>query len=60
MTKLMIYGAAGYTGRMAAEHARMAGTPLVLAGRSDTTIAKLAAGLDVDIRELFVEPQRKR
>ncbi|WHS58375.1 hypothetical protein [Pseudomonas sp. G2-4] len=33
MRKLMIYGAAGYTGGMAAEHAASAGLDLVLAGR---------------------------
>lgn len=33
MKKLMIYGAAGYTGGMVAEHARAAGLSLVLAGR---------------------------
>lgn len=31
MKKLMIYGAAGYTGGMAAEHAASAGLDLVLA-----------------------------
>jgi short subunit dehydrogenase-like uncharacterized protein len=34
MKKLMIYGAAGYTGGMAAEHAASAGLDLVLAGRA--------------------------
>lgn len=33
MNTLMIYGAAGYTGGMAAEHAASAGLNLVLAGR---------------------------
>ena len=41
----MIYGATGYTGRMAAEHARASGTPLVLAGRREATLAALAAKL---------------
>ena len=50
MKKLMIYGATGYTGRMAAEHARAAGTPLVLAGRSEATLAKLAAELGAQYR----------
>lgn len=52
MKKLMIYGAAGYTGSMAAEHASAAGLQLVLAGfdgsRSD--LAALAARLGADIR----------
>jgi short subunit dehydrogenase-like uncharacterized protein len=50
MTKLMIYGATGYTGRMAAEHAKAAGTPIVLAGRSEATLAKLASKLGVEYR----------
>ncbi len=50
MTKLMIYGATGYTGRMAAEHAKAAGTPIVLAGRSEANLATLAAKLGVEYR----------
>ncbi|MCV9961181.1 saccharopine dehydrogenase NADP-binding domain-containing protein [Pararhizobium sp. BT-229] len=50
MTKLMIYGATGYTGRMAAEHAKAAGMPIVLAGRSEASLAKLAAELGVEYR----------
>ncbi|MEV4610731.1 saccharopine dehydrogenase NADP-binding domain-containing protein [Neorhizobium sp. LMR1-1-1.1] len=50
MTKLMIYGASGYTGRMAAEHAKKAGTPLVLAGRNEATLSKLSAELGVEYR----------
>lgn len=50
MTKLMIYGATGYTGRMAAEHAKKAGTPLVLAGRSEAAVSKLSAHLGADYR----------
>lgn len=50
MTKLMIYGATGYTGRMAAKHAKAAGTPLVLAGRSEEALSRLAAELGVEYR----------
>jgi len=50
MKKLMIYGATGYTGRMAAERARIAGTPVVLAGRSEVPLVKLAAELGVEYR----------
>lgn len=42
MKKLLIYGATGYTGRMAAEHARQSALPLVLAGRSAKSLAPLA------------------
>ncbi|MBB4346984.1 MULTISPECIES: saccharopine dehydrogenase family protein [Rhizobiaceae] len=50
MTKLMIYGATGYTGRMVAEHATRAGTPVVLGGRSKKPLADLAAKLGVEYR----------
>lgn len=50
MTKLMIYGATGYTGRMAAEHAKAAGTPLALAGRNEATLSKLSADLGAEYR----------
>ncbi|TIO08271.1 saccharopine dehydrogenase NADP-binding domain-containing protein [Mesorhizobium sp.] len=50
MTKLMIYGATGYTGRMAAKHAKAAGTPLVLAGRREESLSALAAELGVEYR----------
>ncbi|MGQ9368111.1 saccharopine dehydrogenase family protein [Azospirillum sp. ST 5-10] len=50
MKTLMIYGATGYTGRMAAQHARAAGLPLVLAGRTADPLAELAAALGVDHR----------
>ncbi|HCF4374985.1 TPA: saccharopine dehydrogenase NADP-binding domain-containing protein [Pseudomonas aeruginosa] len=39
MKKLMIYGAAGYTGGMVAEHAASAGLDLVLAGRAQSRAA---------------------
>lgn len=52
MTKLMIYGAAGYTGGMAAAHAAAAGLELVLAGfdgnRSELTA--LASRLEAEVR----------
>lgn len=50
MKKLMIYGATGYTGRMAAQHAAAAGTPLILAGRNEAALASLAASLDMEYR----------
>ncbi|RWY76049.1 saccharopine dehydrogenase family protein [Rhizobium sp. WSM1325] len=50
MTKLMIYGATGYTGRMATEHAKAAGTPIVLAGRNQATLSKLSADLGAEYR----------
>jgi short subunit dehydrogenase-like uncharacterized protein len=50
MKKLMIYGATGYTGRMVAEHAKAAGTPIVLGGRTEKPLADLAAKLGVEYR----------
>lgn len=46
----MIYGATGYTGRMAAEHARSLGLDLVIAGRTAEKLQSLAAQLDVPYR----------
>jgi short subunit dehydrogenase-like uncharacterized protein len=46
----MIYGATGYTGRMAAKHAKVAGTPLVLAGRTEESLSRLAAELGIEYR----------
>lgn len=52
MNTLMIYGAAGYTGGMAAEHAASAGLNLVLAGREKdrTTLEAMARSLGASIR----------
>lgn len=50
MKKLMIYGAAGYTGRMAAGYARAAGVRLVVAGRDRAPLAHLASALDAEYR----------
>jgi len=52
MKTLMIYGAAGYTGGMAAEHAASAGIHLVVAGRAKDreSLDILAGRLGADIR----------
>lgn len=50
MKTLMIYGATGYTGRMAARHAKAAGLKLILAGRSADRLAPLAAELELPFR----------
>ncbi|SCZ40774.1 short subunit dehydrogenase-like uncharacterized protein [Pseudomonas sp. LAIL14HWK12:I2] len=46
----MIYGATGYTGRMAVEHAKALGLDLVIAGRTAEKLESLAAQLDVPFR----------
>jgi short subunit dehydrogenase-like uncharacterized protein len=50
MDHLMIYGATGYTGRMAAQHAAAAGLDPILAGRGSATLARLAEELGVEHR----------
>lgn len=55
MKKLMMYGAAGYTGRMAAQRAAAAGTPLVLAGRKEAALVPVAAALGVEYRVFALE-----
>ncbi|MVA37363.1 saccharopine dehydrogenase family protein [Agrobacterium vitis] len=50
MKKMMIYGATGYTGRMVAEHAKSAGIQVVLAGRSEGALVKLAIEHGVECR----------
>lgn len=46
----MIYGATGYTGRMAAEHAKGQGMDIVIAGRNAEKLQALATQLDVPYR----------
>ncbi|MET0897142.1 MAG: saccharopine dehydrogenase NADP-binding domain-containing protein [Mycobacterium sp.] len=55
MTTLMIYGATGYTGRMAAEHAVAAGLDVLLGGRDGARLAPLAAELGVEYRVFGVD-----
>ena len=50
MSTLLIYGATGYTGRMAAERAKTLGLNFEIAGRSQQRLATLAAQLDVPYR----------
>lgn len=50
MKKLMIYGATGYVGRMAAEYAKAQGLDIVIAGRSHDKVRAFAAELDAPYR----------
>ena len=50
MKTLMIYGATGYTGRMAAQHVKAVGLDLILAGPSADRLAPLAAELELPFR----------
>ena len=57
MKKLMIYGATGYTGRMAAEHAKAQGLDVVIAGSNGARLASLAAQLGVPYRVFTPDAQ---
>jgi short subunit dehydrogenase-like uncharacterized protein len=46
MPALMIYGATGYTGRMATLHAKQLGIDVVLAGRTEATVKDFASHLN--------------
>lgn len=50
MSTLLIYGATGYTGRMAAERARALGLNVEIAGRNQQRLASLTAQLGVNYR----------
>ncbi|HEX8593880.1 MAG TPA: saccharopine dehydrogenase NADP-binding domain-containing protein [Pseudomonas sp.] len=50
MSTLLIYGATGYTGRMAAERAKELGLDFEIAGRNQQRVGSLAAHLDVPYR----------
>ncbi|WP_121120084.1 saccharopine dehydrogenase family protein [Croceibacterium ferulae] len=64
MNRLMIYGAAGYTGRMATANARAAGVEVVLAGRpgDESRLEALAAEMGAEYRLFAVDdvPARER
>jgi short subunit dehydrogenase-like uncharacterized protein len=47
MKTLLIYGATGYTGRMAADNAKAAGIHFIIAGRDEARLATLASKLNV-------------
>lgn len=50
MKKLLIYGATGYTGRMAADRAKALGLDFEIAGRNRQRLAPLAEQLGVSLR----------
>ena len=57
MSRLLVYGASGYTGRMAAAHAKSLGLDVVLAGRGGPALRDLARALGVAYREFSLEDQ---
>lgn len=52
---LIIYGATGYTGRLACQHAKSIGLNFFIAGRSEDKLKELAALLQVPYRVFDVE-----
>lgn len=59
MKKLMIYGATGYTGRMVAAHAKAAGTPIILGGRTEKALADLALKLGAEYRVFALDDEAR-
>lgn len=55
MKTLMIYGAAGYTGRMATEHAKAVGLDVIVAARTEDRITEVSAELDLPFRTFSVD-----
>ncbi|KAI0201726.1 hypothetical protein F4808DRAFT_423599 [Astrocystis sublimbata] len=55
MGKILIYGATGYTGRIACRHAKDLGLPFLLGGRSREKITELASQLTTSYRVFDLE-----
>jgi short subunit dehydrogenase-like uncharacterized protein len=60
MGTLLIYGATGYTGRMAAERAKALGLKFEIAGRNAERLQVLANTLDVPFRVFSADDQPER
>jgi short subunit dehydrogenase-like uncharacterized protein len=60
MNTLLIYGATGYTGRMAAERAKMLGLNFEIAGRNAERLQFLATLLDVPYRVFTADDRAER
>lgn len=59
MKKLMICGATGYTGRMAATYAKEAGLDVIIASRDSEPLAELAINLNVESNVFALEDSEK-
>lgn len=57
MNSLLIYGASGYTGRMATEYAKAAGLNVIAAGRDEAKITQLAAELEIPSRVFSLDDE---
>lgn len=59
MSTLLIYGATGYTGRMAAQRAKALGLDFEIAGRDAARLGSLAAELEVPFRVFDADSQAR-
>lgn len=59
MRRLLIYGASGYTGRMASALAQQAGLETVLAGRDRVALLELAQELGLEARAFALDDARE-
>ncbi|RFU77340.1 saccharopine dehydrogenase [Trichoderma arundinaceum] len=50
MVEFMIYGATGYTGRLASEYSKSLGMNFIVAGRNDGSVKQIASSLEVPYR----------
>ncbi|MEG3130884.1 saccharopine dehydrogenase NADP-binding domain-containing protein [Pantoea cypripedii] len=55
MKSVMIYGATGYTGGLITAHALACGVPLIIAGRNESKLASMAAGLNIPYRAFSLD-----
>lgn len=58
MNTFMIYGATGYTGRLASQYSKSVGINPVVAGRSDGSVKQLASLLGVSYRTFGVDDRQ--
>jgi short subunit dehydrogenase-like uncharacterized protein len=58
MTTFMIYGATGYTGRLASQYSKSIGIDFVAAGRNDGSVKQLASLLEVPYRTFGVDDRQ--
>ncbi|YAF94484.1 MAG: trans-acting enoyl reductase family protein [Nodularia sp. CChRGM 3473] len=57
-SKMLLYGATGYAGKLIAEFAKSQGIELILAGRSQNSLAAVAKELNLDFRVFGLDDQQ--
>ncbi|WP_316675039.1 saccharopine dehydrogenase NADP-binding domain-containing protein [uncultured Tolumonas sp.] len=58
MNSLLIYGASGYTGRMAAGYAKAAGLNVIAAGRDPSKITRVATELGISSKVFSLDDEK--